>query len=314
MKQRRAMLVQLFILGILGAAVFISLALPSSGLFASSGEVAEISVIFREVDDAHWENTKMGMEQAAQEAGAELRFLYLTRSNDEEEQMEIMRREAVRGAQALIVIPVSDGCVETLSKEQPNLPIISMESCAPGAAACITPDQAALGSALAQEILEDGTPNQVLLLDTPKDNSAVRQRLDAVQAALEEQGVAVARMKISAEEIKAQSFLWGQEVYDAVVTAEPFAAQEAAEKKAEQGLSQRLYGVGITDAIALALEDETISACAVIGEYASGYLAVQQALRAVDGEDAQSQTMPFFIVRGEDFNELGSQKLLFPVD
>ena len=256
----------------------------------------------------------MGMEQAAQEAGAELRFLYLTRPNDAEEQIEIMRREAVRGAQALIVIPVSDACVETLSKEQSDLPIISMESCAPGAAACIAPDQAALGSALAQEIIEDGIPNQVLLLDTAKDNSAVTQRLDAAQAALEEQGAAVARMKISAEEIKAQSFLWGQEVYDAVVVAEPFAAQEAAEKKAELGISQRLYGVGITDAIALALEDETISACAVIGEYASGYLAVQQALRAVSGEDAQSQTMPFSIVRGEDFNELSSQKLLFPVD
>ena len=309
MKQRRATLVQLLILGVLGAAVLISLMLPSSGLFTSSGEVVEISVIFREVDAVHWENTKMGMEQAAQEAGAELRFLYLTRPNDAEEQIEIMRREAVRGAQALIVIPVSDACVETLSKEQSDLPIISMESCAPGAAACIAPDQAALGSALAQEIIEDGIPNQVLLLDT-----AVTQRLDAAQAALEEQGAAVARMKISAEEIKAQSFLWGQKVYDAVVVAEPFAAQEAAEKKAELGLSQRLYGVGITDAIALALEDETISACAVIGEYASGYLAVQQALRAVSGEDAQSQTMPFSIVRGEDFNELSSQKLLFPVD
>lgn len=314
MKQRRATLVQLLILGVLGAAVLISLMLPSSGLFTSSGEVVEISVIFREVDAVHWENTKMGMEQAAQEAGAELRFLYLTRPNDAEEQIEIMRREAVRGAQALIVIPVSDACVETLSKEQSDLPIISMESCAPGAAACIAPDQAALGSALAQEIIEDGIPNQVLLLDTAKDNSAVTQRLDAAQAALEEQGAAVARMKISAEEIKAQSFLWGQEVYDAVVVAEPFAAQEAAEKKAELGLSKRLYGVGITDAIALALEDETISACAVIGEYASGYLAVQQALRAVSGKDAQSQTMPFSIVRGEDFNELSSQKLLFPVD
>ena len=183
MKQRRATLVQLLILGVLGAAVLISLMLPSSGLFTSSGEVVEISVIFREVDAVHWENTKMGMEQAAQEAGAELRFLYLTRPNDAEEQIEIMRREAVRGAQALIVIPVSDACVETLSKEQSDLPIISMESCAPGAAACIAPDQAALGSALAQEIIEDGIPNQVLLLDTAKDNSAVTQRLDAAQAA-----------------------------------------------------------------------------------------------------------------------------------
>ena len=166
MKQRKAMLLQLAILGILGAGVFISLALPSSGLLEPSQQVIEISVIARDEDDVYWENTKIGMEQAAREAGAELRFLYLSRPNAQGEQMELMNREAQRGAQAFIVAPVSDACVETFVQEGGKVPVISMESCAAGAAAWIAPDQAALGTALAQEILEDGAPECALLLDT----------------------------------------------------------------------------------------------------------------------------------------------------
>ena len=90
MKQRKAMLLQLAILGILGAGVLISLALPSSGLLEPSQQVIEISVIARDEDDVYWENTKIGMEQAAREAGAELRFLYLSRPNAQEEQMELI--------------------------------------------------------------------------------------------------------------------------------------------------------------------------------------------------------------------------------
>lgn len=314
MKQRKAMLLQLAILGVLGAAVLISLMLPSSGLFAPSQEVVEISVVARDEDPSHWENTKMGMEQAAQEAGAELRFLYLSRPNDESEQMELMQREVQRGAQVLIVAPVSDACIESFAQEAGKIPVITMESCSPDATAWIAPDQTALGTALAQEILDDGVPQNVLLLDTAENNSAISQRLDAVDTALKAQGVETARMRIAARELTSQTFLWAQQIYDVVVTAEPAAAEAAVKKKIELKLPQRLYGVGMTDAIALALEDETLSACAVIGEYASGYLAVQQALGAAQGQTAQSQTMPFLIIRGEDLNALNIQKLLFAVD
>lgn len=314
MKQRKAMLLQLAILGILGAGVLISLALPSSGLLEPSQQVIEISVIARDEDDVYWENTKIGMEQAAREAGAELRFLYLSRPNTQEEQMELMNREAQRGAQAFIVTPVSDACVETFVQEGGKVPVISMESCASGAAAWIAPDQAALGTALAQEILEDGAPECALLLDTAENNSAVSQRLEAVEATLHQQGVKTARMRIAAQELTSQSFLWAQPSYDVVIVAEPAAAEALVKKKTELQLSQRLYGVGISDAIALALEEESLSACAVIGEYASGYLAVQQALRAAQGQTVSSQTMPFVIVRGEDFDALDIQKLLFAVD
>ena len=74
MKKRRSALIQLAILTALGAAVALTLLLPQMSGLHRRPQPLELSVIIREQDSSFWTNTRMGMEQAAGELGAELRF------------------------------------------------------------------------------------------------------------------------------------------------------------------------------------------------------------------------------------------------
>ena len=81
MNKRKNDLIQLAILAALGAAVILTLAVPQLSLVGRERRPTEVSVVIRESDSALWANARQGMEQAASELGAELRFLTLTPDN-----------------------------------------------------------------------------------------------------------------------------------------------------------------------------------------------------------------------------------------
>ena len=66
--------------------------------------------------------------------------------------------------------------------------------------------------------------------------------------------------------------------------------------------------------MAAGLEQGKIAATAAKNEFAAGYLAVAAAVESIRSTDgAQSQTLPFFMVRRENMYDPDYQKLLFPV-
>lgn len=107
-------------------------------------------MLIRSADSGLWANTRLGMEQAAGDLGAELRFLTPGADNDREEQKELLCREVERGTDALVLAPVDPA---DLGAEWAALagdtPTVTLESELPGAVALITPDNEALGRALA---------------------------------------------------------------------------------------------------------------------------------------------------------------------
>ena len=106
MKKRRGGLIQLATLAVLGAAVVLTLAIPQLPGSGRDREPTEVSVLIRSADSTLWANARLGMEQAAGDLGAELRFLTPTQDNDGKQQRELMHRELERGAGALVVVPI----------------------------------------------------------------------------------------------------------------------------------------------------------------------------------------------------------------
>ena len=192
MKKRRNDLIQLSILVVLGAAVLLSLVLPQLPGGEREVELLELSVIFREADASLWSNTRLGMEQAAGDLGAELRFLTLSRTGDSAGQAELLRREAEGGADALIVVPADpEGLGPGLAEAAAGRPVVSLESPLAGAGLVVAPDNEALGRQLAEAALADWTGGTVLLLDTAGESAGVAARLDGAEAALTAAGVPV---------------------------------------------------------------------------------------------------------------------------
>ena len=244
------------------------------------------------------------MEQAADELGAELRFLTLTSANDSAEQESLLLREADSGAAALVAVPADPAALSAaLEPWRVICPTVTLESPMEGAAGTVAPDNALLGRRLAEALLEDLTAGEVLLLDTARPGTGVAARLEAAEAVLTEAGVPVRRAEALPED---EGPAW-------VMAFEPSATQRAAEEKEAEGRGFALYGVGTATAITAQLERGSITAMAAWSDYAAGYLAVRRAVGAARGEEGTVSPLPFSILRGEDIYAPENQKLLFPV-
>ena len=310
MKDRRNGIIQLAILVALGTAVLLSLAAPDLEGRDRSREPVEVSVLIRSADSGLWANARLGMEQAAGDLGAELRFLTPGADNDRAEQKELLRREVERGTDALVLAPVDPADLEAEWEALAgDTPTVTLESELSGAAALVTPDNGELGRALARRALEEYRGGTVLLVDCLPENTGVRAR---VEAALIRGGATVLRWSETEEE--ELTCLDEEGSLTQVVALEIGATEAAAQAKERTGSNTALYGVGVTGRIAAWLERGTISAVAAWSEYAAGYLAVQQAAEAAREKTGPlTETLPFSVVGGDEIYESEYQKLLFPV-
>ena len=173
---------EMVVLSFLGALVILSLVIPQ--LVRDEGRIQPLalSVLFRDTESSGWAIGRQGMEQAADELGAELRFLNLTTQNDGEEQAELLRREAEGGAGALVVIPADSVALSAiLIGGGVSCPVVTLESPVAGGAGEVVLDNEQLGRRLAEALLEDWTSGPVLLLDTAPGCAGVTARLEAAQ-------------------------------------------------------------------------------------------------------------------------------------
>ena len=305
MRTKRNDMIQLSILVVLGTSVLLSLALPQLARERSSPQLLALSVLLRDTDSSSWTVARQGMEQAADELGAELRFLTLSSPDDGREQEDLLRREIEGGAQALVVVPADpDSLTGALSRLPAGCPVVTLESAVEGSAGVIAPDNAQLGRQLSQTLLEDWTGGTVLLLDTAEQKTGVADRLLAAQEILLSANVPVQR---------ASSLPEGEDLPPWVMAFELSATQSAADAKEAGALPFALYGVGSTTSVTARLERGVIAAAAVWSDYAAGYLAVRQAADAALGTTHEAIPLTFSILRGEDIYEPDNQKLLFPV-
>lgn len=305
MKPRKNDLIQVMILVILALALVLSLVIPQFLRGEAQPERLSLSVLLRDGDSAGWTAARQGMEQAADELGAELRFLTLASPGDSAGQAESLRREVEEGAGALVVVPADPLALAQVLNQLPgHCPMVSLESSVAGFSGTAAPDNALLGQALAQALLEDWEGGAVLLLDSSPASTGVCDRLEAARQALEARGVPTQTASALPEE--GEPPRW-------VMAFEPSATRQAADKNSRGEDPFSLYGVGSTTVIIAHLEKGAISALAAWNDYAAGYLAVRQAVDAVRGEKGVLDPLPFSILRGEDIYDPENQKLLFPV-
>ena len=284
-------------------------------------KLLEISVLFRQSDAATWSVARQGMEQAALDLNAELRFLTPAGEDLVPEQQELLEREAESGTNAILLIPADrEALADTVERiTAAGTPVVTLETdmSAAGASACVGADNAALGAALGQAAL-NGAPegSQVVLLDFTAGPTGICDRIQAAQAVLEAAGRRVSRCR----PLEWESFA---DALDRTLTALSPAvvvAFDAADlEQAAALLSGRkdaplLYGAGSTATVAAYLEQSAIVSIAAQNEFAAGYLAVSAAVQAAAGQESfQLDPLEFFLVRQENMYEPENQKLLFPV-
>lgn len=297
---------QMIVLGLLAAAMVVSLMIPESLLTPAGPRRVEISILLRQGDSAVWSTARQGMEQAAEDLGAELRFLTLEAQEGSATQVELLRRQADMGVDAAVVIPADCAALEQQLDGWQALPVVTLESQVKGARAFVGPSDEEVGRLLAEQTARGcAVAGSVLLLDAFPGCAGPARRLESAKAALEEAGYAPQ----VCSEVNAELL----EQADAVLCFEPVSLEQTAALAAQCETPPLVYGAGVSSTVVAALETGEIAAVAAWSDYAAGYLAVSQAVNAARHQPVESKTLPVTLVQEGETYDQDHQKLLYPV-
>ena len=283
----------------------------------------ELSVLFREQDPV-WNTTRDGMEQAAADFGAELRFLAPQTPNDAQEQLELLERELESGADGIVLVPADRETLADAVRDTSRV-VVTLETPMDHTDGYVGVDNRALGEALAHSAMNGVyRGSTVLLLDSAPGDNGVQERLRAARELLEQEGRTVVQVLPTREEEvvdRLRAMILRMDP-SAIMAFEASVLEDASSlvrtMKAEPAQSWRfpplLYGTGSTPAIAAGLEQSHITAIQAQDDFSSGYIAVKTAVEAARGEAAEERSpLPFLLVRRENMYDMDRQKLLFPV-
>lgn len=306
MKQKGYRAWQMIVLGLLAAAMVVSLMIPESLLTPPGPKRVEISILLRQGDSAVWSTARQGMEQAAEDLGAELRFLTLEAEGSGSSQVELLRRQAEMDVDAAVVIPADCTALEQLLEDWQGLPVVTLESQVEGARAFVGTDDEAVGRMLAQQVAGScPASGRVLLVDAFPGCAGPSRRLESAKTALETAGFAPeVCSELTAEILEGAA---------AVLCFEPVSLEQAAALAAQCEERPLVYGAGVSASVVASLETGGVAAAIAWSDYAAGYLAVSQAAAAARGEQAESQTLPVTLVKEGETYDKDHQRLLYPV-
>lgn len=306
MKQKGYRAWQMVVLGLLAAAMVVSLMIPESLLTPPGPKRVEISILLRQGDSEVFSNARQGMEQAAEDLGAELRFLTLEAEDDGISQVELLRRQAEMDVDAAVVIPADCTALEQLLDDWQGLPVVTLESQVAGAQAFVGIDDEAVGRMLAQQVAGScPASGRVLLADAFPGCAGPSRRLESAKQTLKTAGFA--------PEVCSELTVEALEGAAAVLCFEPVSLEQAAALAAQCEAAPLVYGAGVSASVVASLETGGIAAAIAWSDYAAGYLAVSQAAAAARGEQAESQTLPVTLVKEGETYDKDHQKLLYPV-
>ncbi len=289
-------------------------------------EIYQVAVIIEDVRDDQYSNFRRGMEQAAVEFNADVRFITLYEKLDAAQQMELIEREQQDGADALIIVPVDELLVaDALEGKQIGIPAVLLSSGQTESlvAKTIVVDYEKMGEELAGQALAkepEGCP-VLLLTDSKGSGPAGRRFREGAERVLQENGREFQRIEWEPKQfpgtLRETAAASGQK---AVILAEsPEILAEAAGLLGDDSLLQDdtegLYGRGSTMTIFNELDKGLISGICVTDEFKRGYTGVQLAVQAQEGlRRPEEIQVDFYYIEKKDLRAPAYEALLFPIE
>ncbi len=289
-------------------------------------EIYPVSVIISDTSDDSYVNYRKGVDQAAAELNADVSFITLYDKGDLAQQMELVRREASDGAQAIILDPV-DGleCRQYIDENNFGTPIILMGE--------LTSDDEVKGSiyidwTLAGRKMGEAIVSKckseipVLIFADNPDAGVAGDMKSGLTEILEKYGFSYRIVSKSTEDTYRSAI--ENTVYpgsgNAIIAAfDASSTAEAAEIISGSNVYGRyitgLYGVGATPSLLNQLDNGTIQGLIVTNQYDAGYFSVKKAVQAIEKEQERSQlTLESYYIEKDDLRSKEYEKMLYPID
>lgn len=314
---------------ILGAGLLLLLFLMSSTdliIKEKDVEIYPVSVIINDDRDEDYVNFKKGMDKAAEEFNVDVSFITLYSSNDQEQQLELVRREIRDGAKAIILAPVNeDDTVMSLDSMKLNCPFVFLDAQSPSefVTDSIMTDWKDMGEKLGSAAAAGVSPEVPVCLFTEglsfTGNTGI---YDGVRTVLEERGYVCRLYEKKSEDTYREAI--GATVYPdrekiAAVALDSRALREVSQIIGESSVYEEnvegLYGVGSTTEILYDLDQGIIDGIVTYDRFTEGYLSVKRAVEAIEGNRQKRQTiLEAYYLEREDLRDKAYEKMLYPIE
>ncbi|MCY1713614.1 substrate-binding domain-containing protein [Caproiciproducens galactitolivorans] len=284
----------------------------------------EISVICRSGSAESSTSVRQGIDQAAKDLNAEISFITLSRENNAEEQVSLLKREIRNGANAIVISPVnSEDLKQPVEEAMKSVPVVAMQSTVESIKGLplISCDNEKLGSALAQAAAGNGrVPRRIAILRNSMDCSSIRQRYSGVMKILGSGKNKIEYWDIpngSQEAYDTAKGMLQSSMADTIIALDASTLEAAA--KAEQDLLKtgsaevQIFGMGRTNTIVSLLDGQIIDSIGVENEYNLGYLSIQTAVDKINKkQNTDYPSINFAVVNRKNMYSPENQRLLFP--
>lgn len=289
-------------------------------------EVYPISVIIEEDSDSYYINFKKGMDQAAAEFHVDISFITLYASGDQEQQMELVKREIKDGAAAVILAPVNmEETLKALEGLTPGCPILLLGQPPSGgwAAGTVGVDGQETGRLLGEAVVNQTPANvPVCLVCRGLDYGDNAQVYEGMKTVLEEGGYDYRLVEEKDEDGFSQIFqdtdARGTKTFTIValdVQTLDLAVQYLEETTTDLGRVEGLYGAGSTTPLTRALEKGIVTGMTAYSQFDEGYLSVKLAVEAIRGRTQKQkiQLAPVYLDQDGIRNKT-YEKMLYPIE
>ncbi len=290
-------------------------------------EIYPISVIIGDATDENYVNFRKGMEQAAIEFNADVRFITLYETGDGKQQVELVLREQQDGAEALIVAPVNgETADECISSRRSLMPLVLLQSEYGGESAAgtakVTFDFMGMGQALGEAICaEQERQAQVLVLTGAQADESSTLFGDGIRRTLTTAGFQTFDFAADDEETLRERLVLtaaeGKQTVVAAVSQDSLltAAKLLSEDEVCAAAVCGLYGRGVSLAALNFLDKGTVDALCVTDDFSAGYLSVKKAVELItDGYTGEPGYLKSGLVRRGDLQSPAYEKMLYPIE
>jgi len=285
-----------------------------------------ISIIISDTSDDYFANFRKGADKAAEEYNVDVSFITLYEKGDQDQQLELVKREINDGALAVVLVPVKpEECAKKMDDMVLNCPAVIVGNLIPNekVKSGIAPDFEEEGRKLGQAIARENSPGKpVWIFMEGLDYGYNRDVYAGAESELKNAGFTVKIYKKTMEEtfrkaIEGLVYPGSEKVIIAAIDTKSLdeTAEIIAGSPVYGSYVDGVYGVGSTTRLLTDLDNGVIKGLVVSDQFDAGYRSIEKAVESVHrGFQKEQIVLDSYYIRREDLRESKFEKILYPID
>lgn len=281
---------------------------------------ARISVIVYGNNSDRWTTLKQGIDQAAEDLGAEVNFCLMSSENNAKEQTLLLKREIENGSKGIIIaVTDSRNMAKTVQEASLKVPVIMVETKADDVddIIYISADNYSMGLNIGRSVyLNSKEYNKVAVYVKKMQRSSVYERYQGFMDSFQYTKNIITDWELAEDDDPAQYLMRmiREDPVDVIVALDDMSLEEVIDAVQGASTSLDIYGIGSTSKIVHNLDYGVINSIVFQNEFNMGYLSLQELLGSIhhDGSVPDIE-VEFRTVNRETMYLPKNQRLVFPI-